>query len=337
MKKFYTLFLSFFAVFALSAQNDTLVHMTFDDDDTLDIQVGAPSGNDDPFWINLDQDGIADGNGRPQEWFLSLGYADADSTNIVLASSSWLAGFAPGNRNYFISPQLHLGAGSAELSWASAPRQTPLYVDGYAVVVSTTDNLESSFTDTIFRAAQFLGAGTGQSTPSPVASFNTYGYSNGWVHGYDGSNIQLDAASDSTRFIGVLQNHQVDLSAYSNQSIHIAFIHNSDDDNLISIDNILVTGTNAASVEEDALKGSIQMFPNPTSEVLNVSYELPVSSEVSVVITDVTGRTMYTYSYGDMTPGDHNFSQDVSNYAAGSYFFTIEALGTTFTNSFVVQ
>lgn len=337
MRKFYTLLFSLFAAFALNAQNDTLIHMTFDDDDTLDIQVGAPSGNDDPFWINLDQDGIGDGNGRPQEWFLSLGYADADSSNIVLASSSWLVGFAPGNRNYFISPQLHLGSGPAELTWASAPRQTPLYLDGYAVVVSTTDNLESSFTDTLFRAAQYLGGASGGGPVSPVPSFNDYDFSAGWVHGFDGNSIQLDDAADSTRFIGELVQHSADLSAYSDQSIHIAFIHNSDDDNLISIDNILVTGTNAASIEEDALKGSIQMFPNPTTDVLNVSFELPVSSEVNVSITDITGRTLYTQSYGDMTPGEHAFTQSVQDYTAGSYFITIEALGTTFTNSFVVQ
>lgn len=338
MKRISTLFTLVLAFGFASAQNDTLLFMNFENADTALIVAGAPSGNDDPNWINLDFDGLADANARPQEWFLTLGYADADSSNIVLGSSSWLAGFAPGNRNYFISPQVNLGTqGTPMLTWKSAPRQTPLYIDGYHVLVSTTNNLETSFTDTIFRAGQFLGADSDSTGPSPIPQFNWYVFSNGIVHGDDGTAIQYDPASDSTRFIGELKEYSVDMSAYAGQSIHIAFLHNSDDDNLISIDDILLMGQDASSIEENELNASINMFPNPATDVLNISYELTEATEVNIVITDMQGRTVAVQNMGDQIPGNYTAIQNVADLAAGSYSMTIEAMGNSFTKNFVVE
>ena len=332
MKKTLTLF-SLLAVGYLSSAQDVLLYQDFNSED--DILVTAPSGNDDPNWINFDFDGLADANGRPQEWYATFGFATPDTLDTVYASSSWLSGFLPGNRNYLITPQLNLGAGAASLSWKSASYQTPLYLDGYAVVISTSGNLESSFTDTVFRAAQFLGASPDSIGTSPIPQFNWYVYSPGWVHGYDGTGIE--DGSDSTRFTGVLTEHTVDLSAYAGQSIHIAFIHNSDDDNLISIDDILVTGTDATSIEEDALNASMVIFPNPATQLISVNYELVKLTPVVVEITDAQGRVVLKENRGIQMAGAHSFSQDVSGYAAGSYQLSIQAFGTVLTQSFVVK
>ena len=44
------------------------------------------------------------------------------------------------------------------------------------------------------------------------------------------------------------------------------------------------------NVEEDRFNNSLQVFPNPTSEDLNLKYNLTKNSEVSLEIRDVTGR-----------------------------------------------
>lgn len=327
-----------FAASAALAQNDTLLFEDFEGGDQIPyIVVNAPSGNDDPNWINFDEDGIADGNARPQEWFPLFGFATVDSSTIVYGSSSWLAGFAPGNRNWLITPSMYIGDATAQLSWYSAPRQTPLYLDGYQVLVSTNGNLESNFTNVLFNAAQFLGTGTGSGTPSPVASFNTYSYSSGWIHGYDGTNIEFDPASDSTRFIGVLQQHTVSLAQFNGNWIHIAFLHNSDDDNLISIDDILVTGTDYSSVEENELNASISIFPNPATEFITVEYELTKTSPVVVTITDINGKIISQEARGNQMAGTHRFTQDVTTLAVGTYNMIIEAYGTQIAKQFIVQ
>lgn len=327
-----------FAASAALAQNDTLLFEDFEGGDQIPyIVVGAPSGNDDPNWINFDEDGIADGNARPQEWFALFGFSTVDSSTIVYGSSSWLAGFVPGNRNWLITPRIYIGDATAELSWYSAPRQTPLYLDGYQVLVSTSGSLETNFTNVLFNAAQFLGTGTGQSTPSPVASFNTYSYSSGWVHGYDGTNIEFDPTSDSTRFIGVLQQHTVSLAQFNGNWINIAFLHNSDDDNLISIDNILVTGNDYSSVEENELNASISIFPNPATEFITVEYELTKTSPVVVTVTDINGKIISQEARGNQMAGTHRFTQDVTSLAVGTYNMIIEAYGTQIAKQFIVQ
>src|SRR5215831_6513480 len=113
----------------ISAQaQDTLLFENFEED-SVDIPITFPSGND-TTWIDYDGDGYDDasGTGRPPEWFLAFGFADADSNTIVIASNSWTTPNDP-VANYLILPPLTISDTSAKLSWKSAPFQTPRYVD----------------------------------------------------------------------------------------------------------------------------------------------------------------------------------------------------------------
>jgi hypothetical protein len=325
-----------FAASAALAQNDTLLFEDFEGGDQIPyILVGAPNGNDGPNWINFDEDGLAVEGGFAQEWLSSFGFSTADENNLVYASRSWLVGFAPGNRNWLISPRIYIGDATAKLSWYSASYQTPLYLDGYQVLVSTSGNLESNFTNVLFNASQYLGSGSGQSVPSPVPVFNNYSYSSGWVHGYDGTSIEFD--TDSTRFLGVLHQHEVSLAQFNGNWIHIAFLHNSDDDNWLSIDEILVTGNDYSSVVENELKSSITIFPNPATEFVTVEYELSKTSSVVVTITDINGKIISQEARGNQMAGTHRFTQDVTRLAVGTYNMIIEAYGTQTAKQFIVQ
>ncbi|MBP9151938.1 MAG: choice-of-anchor J domain-containing protein, partial [Flavobacteriales bacterium] len=163
MKKTYLfVLLAQLIIGSVNAQNDTLLWENFEAE-TLDyIVIDYPTGEPNyyPTWLNFDVDGIADGSGsdRPEEWFVAFGFADVDSSNTVLASNSWLQGVGDVVENWLISPRLHIQDNLANLYWKSAPYQLPRYLDGYKVLVSTTDNLETSFTDTLAVFAEFNGA-----------------------------------------------------------------------------------------------------------------------------------------------------------------------------------
>ena len=293
MKKL--LFISLIAVSSnvAMAQNDTLLYENFDVDPTPNY-LPFNSGND-TQWVNFDADGLPDDNGRPQEWFWSEGaFADVDSVDACLFSSSWLDGFLPGNRNWLMTPPIQIVDASATISWASAPRQTPLYVDGYSVLVSTTDNIETSFTDTIFQAGQYL-TGSG-------FDFSTYTFSPGFVHGLDGTYTQLDPASDSSRLIGVLRPFSVSLAQYAGQTIYITFLHDSDDDNLIAIDDILVTGTFVGLNEVENTLG-LSVYPNPASSKIELSYNLKSTSPVIAEVYDLKGSRVMSLSRGIQIAG----------------------------------
>lgn len=173
-------------------------------------------------WSNIDNDGATDANGRPQDWYISM---DAQTTlpgdtNYVATASSWFSPFGVAN-NWLIITDPLAPCPTTVLDWWSAPFEGLAFMDGYKVLVSTTTPTMAAFTDTIFVAAEDVGGGAG--TPGP-----------GNVHtNFNGNN-------------GVLENWQVSLGAYDGQTIFIAFVHDSNDDNLIMIDNIFA-GTIPAS------------------------------------------------------------------------------------------
>ncbi|MCB9191823.1 MAG: hypothetical protein H6602_09185 [Flavobacteriales bacterium] len=103
MKNLYlTLIALAFSGIAFS-QNDTLLWEDFEAETIDYILNDYPNGdpNYHPNYLNFDVDGVPDGSGsdRPDEWFLSFGFADVDSTNTVLASNSWLQGEVDGAEN----------------------------------------------------------------------------------------------------------------------------------------------------------------------------------------------------------------------------------------------
>ncbi len=316
MKKTYLfVLLAQLIIGSVNAQNDTLLWENFEAE-TLDyIVIDYPTGEPNyyPTWLNFDVDGIADGSGsdRPEEWFLAFGFADVDSSNTVLASNSWLQGVGDVVENWLISPRLHIQDNLANLYWKSAPYQLPRYLDGYKVLVSTTDNLETSFTDTLAVFAEFNGALT-----TDIEDTATYVFTQGIMH----TNLEYDSA-DVTRHGGVLQQWQASLADYQGQNIFIAFLHQSNDDNLISIDDILVLGTGSVGIEERYDAFSFNMYPNPVSgnEKIILEYELTERSSVSYSILGIDGKMLLEEKGHTQMAGSHRSQIDVSSLASGTY------------------
>jgi len=308
-KQLLSILLGTMVVFGAQAQNDTLLYENFDVDPTA-TYVPFNSGND-LTWVNFDADALSDANGRPQEWFWSeAGFADVDSLDGCLFSSSWLTGFLPGNRNWLMTPPIQIVDASAQLSWKSAPRQTPLYVDGYSVLISTTDNIESSFTNVAFQAGQYL-TGSG-------SNFSGYTFSPGFVHGQDGTYIQFDASADSSRLIGEQRPFSVSLAQYAGQTIYIAFLHDADDDNLISLDDILITGT-LTSLNDIDDKLTLQVYPNPATDNIELSYHLDKSTQVYADIFDSKGSKVKSVTRGLQIAGAQKMAIDVADLSSGLY------------------
>ncbi len=166
-------------------------------------------------FINLDMDGQIDANGRPANWFVSTTYETyLGDTNYAASSSSWFSPIGQAN-NWLITPEIMICDLGFELDWKSAPIEGPAYMDGYKVLISTGSSSIESFTDTLAVFAQNTdGLGVG--------------FSKGTLHtNFLGSN-------------GLLDRWNISLDDYVGQTIHIAFVHDSYDDNLLYIDDIIV-------------------------------------------------------------------------------------------------
>jgi hypothetical protein len=77
-----------------------------------------------------------------------------------------------------------------------------------------------------------------------------------------------------------------------------------------------------AGVEEDGISvlPTFKVSPNPSSERIDISYEVIKRGHVKLVFTDITGREVTTLSEGLETPGVKELSWRTANVPAGIYF-----------------
>ncbi len=317
---------------AFSQTIDTLLFENFELDPETYIEPNFPNG-DDETWVNYDQDGYNDasGSGRPGEWFWTVGFADVDTTTLVYASNSWTT---PASlvANYLVLPPMTISDASAQLSWKSAPYQTPRYLDGYYVVASTDCNIEECFTDTLFKAAEYLSVGVLDTD----SGFSHYNFSSGWVHGEEGTFIEYH--NDSARFIGILQPQTVSLAAYVGQTIYIALVHGTVDDNLLSIDDILVTQNKITGIDAlTSTASSLDIYPNPATTDCTIDFYLPHTASVSTRLIDVSGKTVVSIPNRAMIKGQQKIQFNVSHLAAGSYQLLIQYGNELITGKIFVQ
>ena len=302
-----------FAASKMHAQN-IILSEDFEGD-LSHIIIAIPNGSD-QTWIDADFDGIPDASGqnRPPEWFATFGFADVDSSSVVLGSNSWTYELTP-VANYLILPPIHLSDANGWLYWKSAPYQTPRYLDGLQVLLSTTGNWDVDFSDTLRLFAEYIDGG-----PLPGDSgFHNYDFSNGFVFGEDGEYIEYHG--DSMRLRGVLRPDSVSLADYAGMDVYIAFCHGTVDDNLMSIDDIVVTGNGfMVSVSDPVVSAnSLNVFPNPSSSSLTVEYILEETGRVMLDIHDLNGRIVKTITGGTQIKGSYRFTVDVSDLAVGEY------------------
>ena len=289
---------------------DTLVNENFN-------SMALPTG-----WSNISEDTLvpATGTGTTEKaWFFGDAATNgSDSSAVVAKSTSWMTGFAPGNRNWLITGGVTISGTNASLNWKSAPGQVGLYMDGYKVLVSTTDISFTSFTDTIAVYAQ--------NTNDDPTSFST-----GMMHVENDPNPDTTAGFD----FGKLSQWQLSLDAYNGQTIFVAFLHDSDDDFFISIDDVLITEeTTLIGVNDHSGSVNIKVFPNPTSELVHVEYEVATSGNFDIRIVSIDGKVVYSENLGSTSL--INTSIDVSELPAGTYFVQLRNENQTNIQKFTV-
>jgi len=217
-------------------------------------------------WLNLDVDGSTDQNNRPQNFYISredsslLG--STNSTNYGVAASSWFnpAGIAD---NWLIMDSFTVCDANLALVYKSAPFQGGAggFMDGYKVMVSTSNNNTSSFTTMIGEFAEGIGS-------------STTNFSSGTVHtNYNSSNG------------GILTTYVLPLGSFLNQTIYIGFHHDSDDDNGIMFDDITVVKLNT-----DASTSNLNLTTDyvviPTSQVQPIGMSAVLTNTGSGTLTN---------------------------------------------------
>ncbi len=342
MKQIYIFLVLFFMAVATSmnAQSavDTVFYEDFEEDPELTWQL-FPMGED-TVWVNFDADGLTPDGGDDvqRQWYWDdyfVSFVDSSGTDLIdkcIRSKSWMEGFAVGNRNWFISPKTTISDNSYVLSWASGAVQLPRYMDGYSVLISTSNNdpfaSPAPFADTLFRAASMLEI-TGTGNEITVDGFN---FTPGYIHADNVTNwdyLTLFTIDDSTLLTSLLEPHSVSLAAYAGKDVYIAFCHDADDDNQIGLDKILLTKGVQSGVNnplETAVR--FRTYPNPVDNIMNVLYRLDQSAVVSLSVMDMSGKAavnMLTNQQQDA--GEYSLNILMSRLPAGAYTVSLTVNG----------
>lgn len=364
--KYLTLILVCLASFQVKAQNDTLLKAMFDSvatDGAQNIAVEVTNQLDLNGWGNvtwLASDLKADLIDPTSQWYeedlwqtwhkipyiesidttVTIDTTTYDTTvNVGMRSFSW---FASPNQalSVLLTPPVYLSDNTGKLTWKSMPIQGPRYQDGYKVMVLTGANNTVFNTDPTLQTPQFIMKEMDNSSGSPsildsslAAIEKDYGFvpANGVMH----TEYTLPAATgsglvDSSRQQPFMQEFEIDLSSYSG-FIQVMFFHDSDDDNGIILDDIVITGTGALSSKEvDAIE--VDIYPNPASHNISVNMIQGDRLEQLEVLSSDGRLVQITSSVNQI---QNRVVLNVSELAEGMYFVRIQGANKVYQGSFI--
>ena len=80
-----------------------------------------------------------------------------------------------------------------------------------------------------------------------------------------------------------------------------------------------------------------QNYPNPFNRTTEISYELGQAQDVSIEITDMTGRKVMKIDEGRQPAGVHTYTLNAQDLEAGIYFYTLTAGQYTETKRMIVS
>jgi hypothetical protein len=80
-----------------------------------------------------------------------------------------------------------------------------------------------------------------------------------------------------------------------------------------------------------------QNYPNPFNPSTVISYALPASGEVSLILYDLLGREVKALVNGMMPAGKHEVEFNANNFSSGVYFYVLKTGGKQFTKKLVIM
>ena len=85
------------------------------------------------------------------------------------------------------------------------------------------------------------------------------------------------------------------------------------------------------------LVSSLNAFPNPANENVNINFTITEASNVSVSVVSVTGDIVYNNSLGSISAGNYSENVNASKLANGVYFYTLSVNGNVTTKKLVIS
>ncbi len=109
----------------------------------------------------------------------------------------------------------------------------------------------------------------------------------------------------------------------------------TDNSNNTSTASVDFTVTSGLGVNEISVVNAVNLYPNPSSENVNVTVSATKVGMATITVYDLTGRVVYSASQ-NLSAGNNLSSINVANFNAGAYLLNISANGETMNKTFTV-
>ncbi len=146
---------------------------------------------------------------------------------------------------------------------------------------------------------------------------------NNWTQIYDKAGTTLLTASPTTSAYTPASSHwrtdTVDLSSFAGQSdLIFMFTSISNFGNNLYVDNIRA-GVINVGIDKENSSASVNVFPNPTTDILNIQFSS--TSNLTISVTDVLGKQVFA----ERISSQKNIQLNTSDWSNGVYFLTVKS------------
>lgn len=90
-------------------------------------------------------------------------------------------------------------------------------------------------------------------------------------------------------------------------------------------------------IDEMANNFGVNLYPNPATAQTNVSFKLNNESTVTISVSDLSGKTVYSNNLGSVKAGAHNSTLNTDSLTNGVYMVNVIANGVTSTQKLVIR
>ncbi len=95
-------------------------------------------------------------------------------------------------------------------------------------------------------------------------------------------------------------------------------------------------GIAESTIQESQNLANLNVFPNPTENLVSIEFELTETKDVSIEIKNVLGQTIKTIS-NSFTTGNNKIEIDVSKFSSGIYFVQIQSENKITSKKFIKE
>jgi hypothetical protein len=131
-------------------------------------------------------------------------------------------------------------------------------------------------------------------------------------------------------------NDLISLDSYTGKEIMVKLTGTSDFGDCLYVDNINISGI-STGIDELFTSNLVRTFPNPANENVTVSINADKAALVTITVSDVVGKVVYTQTSNQVVKGQNNIVIPTANFNGGVYFITISENGLSTVKRIVVQ